>query len=59
MSGNNINVEDNKVKKSGFYKNKQITKIDNIDVNKILVFKKKHTAQRIHLNALLDIVIMI
>ena len=31
----------NKIKKSGFYKNKRAFQIDNIDVNKILVLKKE------------------
>ena len=30
-----------KIKKSGFYKNKKINRIDDIDVNKILVSKKE------------------
>ena len=37
MSGKNINSENKKIKKSDFYKNKKIDKIDDIDVNKILV----------------------
>ena len=41
MSGKNINFEDKKIKKCDFYKNKKITKIDDIDVNKILVSKKE------------------
>ena len=41
MSGKNINFEDKKTKKSGFYKNRKVTKIDDIDVNKILVSKKE------------------
>ena len=41
MSGKNINFDDKKIKKSDFYKNKKITKIDNIDLNKILVSKKQ------------------
>ena len=41
MSGKNINFEDKKIKKSDFYKNKKVTKIDNINVNKILVSKKE------------------
>ena len=41
MSGKNINFEDKKIKKSGFYKNRKVTKIDDIDVNKILVSKKE------------------
>ena len=41
MSGKNINFEDKKILKSDFYKNKKITKIDHIDVNKILVSKRE------------------
>ena len=41
MSGKNINFEDKKIKKSDLYKNKKITKIDDIDVNKVLVSKKE------------------
>ena len=41
MSGKNINFENKKIKKSDFYENKRITKIDDIDVNKILVSKKE------------------
>ena len=40
MSGKNINFDDKKIKKSDFYKNKKVTKIDNINVDKILVSKK-------------------
>ena len=39
MSGKNINFDDKKIKRSEFYKNKKVTKIDKIDVNKILVSK--------------------
>ena len=61
MSGNNINFDNKKVKISDFYKNKnkKIFNIDSIDVNKILVSKKYHMAKIIHLNTLLDIMIMI
>ena len=43
MSGNSINFNNNKTKKSDFYnsKNKKIFNIDDIDVNKILVSKKE------------------
>ena len=41
MSGNNISFDDKKIKNSGFYKNKKINRIDDIDVNKILVSKKE------------------
>ena len=61
MSGNNINFDNKKIKISDFYKNKnkKIFNIDSIDVNKILVSKKYHMAKIIHLNTLLDIMIMI
>ena len=43
MSKNSINFNNNKIKKSEFYnnKNKKIFNIDSIDVNKILVSKKE------------------
>ena len=34
-------METKKIKKSDFYKNKNVTKIDDIDVNKILVYKEE------------------
>ena len=58
MSGKNINFDDKKIKKSDFYKNKKLNSIDDIDVNEILVSKKNHMAQIIHLNTLLDAMIM-
>ena len=57
MNGKSINFNDKKI--SDFYnKNKKIFNIDDIDVNKILVSKKKHTVNIIHLNTLLGIMIM-
>ena len=41
MNGKNINFNDKKIKKSHFYKNKKISKTDDIDVNNILVSKKE------------------
>ena len=41
MSGKNINFDDKKIKTSDFYKNKKITKTDDIDVDKMLVSKKE------------------
>ena len=43
MSGNSINFNNKKIKKSDFYnsKNKKIFNIDDIDVNKILVSEKE------------------
>ena len=41
MNGKNINLDDKKIKKNDFYKNKKLTKIDDIDVNKIFVSEKE------------------
>ena len=41
-----------------FTKNKIIFKIDDIDVNKILVSKKEPYGKKFHLNTLLDIMMM-
>ena len=41
MSGNNVNFGDKKIKISNFYKSKRVTKIDDIDANKILVSKEE------------------
>ena len=46
MSGNNIHFEDKKISKSTFYKNKKLFNIRDIDVNKILVFKKESYGTR-------------
>ena len=37
MNGKNVNFRDKKIKKPEKQKNKKVTKIDDIDVNKILV----------------------
>ena len=37
MNGKNIIFDDKKIKKSNFYKNKKLSNIDDIDVNKILI----------------------
>ena len=41
MSRKNVNFRDKKLKKSDFYKNKKVAKIDDIDANKILVCKEE------------------
>ena len=41
MSAKNVNFGDKKKFKSAFYKNKKVAKIDDIDVNKILVSNEK------------------
>ena len=41
MSSKNVNFDDKKIKKSGFYKNKKVAKTDDVDVSKILVSKEE------------------
>ena len=41
MSEKSINFGDKKVNKKDFYKNKELFKIEDIDINKILVSKKE------------------
>ena len=41
MTGKNVNFDDKKIKKSDIYKTKKVVKIDDIDVNKILVSKEE------------------
>ena len=41
MNGKKVNFGDKNIKRSDFYKNKKVTKIDNFDVNKILFSKKE------------------
>ena len=41
MSGKSVNFGDKKIKKRDFYKNKKVTKIDDIDFNQILVSKEE------------------
>ena len=41
MSGKSKNFEDKKINKSNFYKNKKLSNIHDLDVNKILVSKKE------------------
>ena len=60
MSGKNINFDDKKIKKSDFDKNKKVSQTDEVDKKLIRYqfLKKSHTAQKMHLNTLLDIMIM-
>ena len=41
MDGKSINFDDKRINKSNFYKNKEIFKTDDLDVNKILVSKNE------------------
>ena len=39
MSRKNVNFRDKNIKKSDFCKNQKVTKIDDVDINKILLSK--------------------
>ena len=39
--GKNINFDNKKNQKSDFYKNKNVNKTDDIDINRVLVFKEE------------------
>ena len=41
MSGKNINLKKKETNKSNFYKNRKLFKIEDIDINNILVSKKE------------------
>ena len=41
MSSKSVNLGDKKIKKTDFYQNKKAAKIDDVDVNKILVSKEE------------------
>ena len=58
MSGKSINFYDKNISKSSFYKNKKLFSLNDIDVNKTLVSKKNHMAQKIHPNTSLDIMMV-
>ena len=58
MSGDNINFDDKKIKKSDFYKNKKVNSIYDIDVNKILVPKKEPYGTKNSFKYFMDTMIM-
>ena len=59
MTENSMNFGGKKVNRSNFYKKKnRLFKIDDIDFNNRLVFKKESYDKKAHLNTLLDIMIM-
>ena len=59
MSGKNIIFKNEKINKSNFYKNKKLFNIDDTDVNKYYLLKKNHMVQKVQLNILLDIMMMV
>ena len=66
MSGKSINFDDKKINKSNFYKNKKLFSLNDIDISfkklisfhKILVKKKNHMVQKIHLNTSLGLMMV-
>ena len=60
MSQKSINFDDKNIKRSDFYKNNKLFKIDDIDVNKILATKKEpYGTKKPIKNTLLGMMIMI
>ena len=59
MSRKNVNFGDKNINKSDFYKNKKLTKIDDIDVNTIFVSKEEQYVQKIYSNTLSDTMAMV
>ena len=59
MSRKNINFNDEKIRKSDFYKNKKINNIDDIDVNNLLVSKIESYGTKNYLNTLSDIMMIL
>ena len=52
VSGKNIIFDNGKIKKRNFYKNKKLSKIDDIDVSKILISDKEVHGKKISLKYL-------
>ena len=46
ISGKNIIFNDKKISKSNFYKNKKLSRMENIDVDKILISKKESLVKK-------------
>ena len=59
ISRKNTIFNDKKFNKRNSDKNKKPVKVDDIDINKILVSKKSHMVRKAHLNTLLGMIIMI
>ena len=58
MSGKNITFDDKKVNKRDFYKKKQLFSIYDIEVDKVLIYKKELYGKKVHLNTFLDTMTM-
>ena len=53
-----MNFDDKKINKNNFYRNKKLFKIDDIDVDKILISIEELYGKKSRLNTLLDMRIM-
>ena len=53
------NFNNKKINKSNFYRNKRLFNMDDIGFNKILISKKEPYGKNVHLNTLLDMMMMI
>ena len=58
MSGKSIIFDNKKVNKNNFYKNKKLFKIDDIDINKILISKREPYGSKKSFKYLLGMMIM-
>ena len=58
MSEKNVIFNNKKIYKNYSYRIKKLSKIDDTDINKILVSKREPYDKKAHLNTLLDIIIM-
>ena len=58
MSGKSINFDGKNINKNNFYINKKLFRIEDMDINTILAPKKESFGEKIYLNTLLDIMMM-
>ena len=58
MSGKSTNIDDKKINKNNFYKNKKLFNIHDLDVNKILVSKKESYGKKNSLQYFIGIMMM-
>ena len=59
MSGENINFDDKKIKRSSFYNNKKINNIEALMLIKDWFLKMSHAVQKVLTNTLSDTMIMV
>ena len=59
MSEKTINFDNKKINRNNFFKTKRLSKIDDINIDKILISKKEANGKKVHLNISLLMKIMI